>query len=77
MPAASGLFLWSAVFTLLSCTSAKQEPSSENVIISSSLDTDACRIHPYKTHLLSEDPLVIYIDSFITREEASQLVGLR
>jgi hypothetical protein len=37
----------------------------------------ACRNHHYKTHLFSQDPLVIYIDSFITTDEASQLVSLR
>jgi hypothetical protein len=37
----------------------------------------ACANHPYKIHLFSEDPLVIYIDSFISKDEASQLVSMR
>ncbi len=32
---------------------------------------------PYKTHVFSEDPLIVYIENFITLEEASQLVQLR
>lgn len=36
-----------------------------------------CEDHAYETHLISEDPLVIYIDGFITQEEALQLVSLR
>jgi hypothetical protein len=36
-----------------------------------------CSNQNYKSHLLFEDPLVIYIENFISREEASQLVGLR
>jgi len=31
----------------------------------------------YKTHIFSEDPLIVYIENFITLEEASQLVQLR
>jgi prolyl 4-hydroxylase len=49
--------------------------ASEEVTISSI--KDACREHSYKTHLISEDPLVIYIESFVTPEEASQLTDLR
>jgi len=36
-----------------------------------------CRDQPYETHLFSEDPLVIYIDNFISAEEANQLNGMR
>jgi prolyl 4-hydroxylase len=36
-----------------------------------------CSHQNYKSHLLFEDPLVIYIENFISIEEASQLVGLR
>lgn len=36
-----------------------------------------CKDHSYQTHLISEDPLVIYIDRFISHEEALQLVSLR
>jgi hypothetical protein len=51
------------------------QPASEDVTISSI--KDACREHSYKSHLISEDPLVIYIESFVTPEEASQLTDLR
>lgn len=36
-----------------------------------------CKDHSYQTHLISEDPLVIYIDGFISQEEALQLNSLR
>ena len=36
-----------------------------------------CKDQSYQTHLISEDPLVIYIDGFISHEEALQLVSLR
>lgn len=35
-----------------------------------------CPKHKYQTHLLSEDPLVVYIDNFISKEEAAHLVDL-
>jgi hypothetical protein len=38
---------------------------------------NACKEHSYETHLISEDPLVIYIDGFISQEEALYLVSLR
>jgi hypothetical protein len=38
---------------------------------------NGCKDHSYDMHLISEDPLVIYIDGFISQEEALQLVSLR
>ncbi|KAH8804494.1 putative prolyl 4-hydroxylase alpha subunit [Xylogone sp. PMI_703] len=35
-----------------------------------------CPKHHYNYHLLSEDPLVVYIDSFISKEEAAHLADL-
>jgi hypothetical protein len=35
-----------------------------------------CRNAQYRTHLLSTDPLVIYIESFIQAEEIPQLLQL-
>ncbi|KAF2198618.1 hypothetical protein GQ43DRAFT_443181 [Delitschia confertaspora ATCC 74209] len=35
-----------------------------------------CRPHTYKTHIFSKDPLVIYIEDFLTTEEADGLVGM-
>ena len=55
-----------------------RENRQKSVINFDTLDKAAtCRNHPYKTHLFSEDPLVIYINSFISEDEASQLVSLR
>lgn len=36
-----------------------------------------CAQHNYEVHLFSAKPLVIYIDGFLTREEADALVELR
>lgn len=85
MSAMSKLFLWSAPFILLSgvaiffsSTLETLRNPSETVTDSNNLEklTD-CRNYPYKAHLFSEDPLVIYIDSFISKDEASQLESLR
>jgi prolyl 4-hydroxylase len=78
MSATSRLFFWSSLLPLISSWSLKPETSQlavDDVTIPHS--PDICRDQPYKTHLISEDPLVIYIESFITTEEALQLVGLR
>jgi len=42
----------------------------------SSPKSEGCESHEYKTYLFSEDPLVIYIESFLNHEEASHLVSL-
>ena len=36
-----------------------------------------CPEHAYKIHLLSRDPLVIYIEGFLSAEEASHVVQMR
>lgn len=35
-----------------------------------------CPQHAYQTHILSRDPLIIYIPSFLTYEESDELVSL-
>ena len=35
-----------------------------------SLGTDGCEKAPYSVHILSRDPLVIYLPSFLTEREA-------
>jgi prolyl 4-hydroxylase len=80
MSATSRFFLWSILFTLLSCWTVKPEtsqPAIENDDIPYNLEKGNCADRPYKTHLFSEDPLVIYIESFVSTDEASQLVALR
>lgn len=78
MPIPSQWLLWLTLVPLvLSLSSKPDEPSQPapgDVTISDI--TDACRDHSYRTHLISEDPLVIYIESFVTPEEASQLTDL-
>jgi len=61
MSSALRLFIWTTLFTVISGVSNAED----------------CATHSYKTHLFSKDPLVIYIESFINLEEASQLVDLR
>ncbi len=39
--------------------------------------TAGCASHQYKTYLFSEDPLIVYIESFLNLEEAAHLVSLR
>jgi prolyl 4-hydroxylase len=36
-----------------------------------------CQEHAFKTHVLSRDPLVIYVESFLSAKEADELVELR
>ena len=37
----------------------------------------ACSEHDYKTHVFSRDPLVIYLENFLSREEVADLLKLR
>jgi hypothetical protein len=72
------LILLSGIAVIFSSTLENSRKPPETVINFDALDKAAtCRNHPYKTHLFSEDPLVIYINSFISEDEASQLVSLR
>jgi prolyl 4-hydroxylase len=76
----SMFLLWSTSFPLLFGWSFQPESShstAEDAVLSANTNTKSCSNQPYRTHLISEDPLVIYIESFITTDEASQLVGLR
>jgi hypothetical protein len=40
-------------------------------------DNLTCPHHAYNVHILSRDPLVIYIQSFLSNEEAEHLVRIR
>ncbi|KAE9382047.1 hypothetical protein N431DRAFT_506800 [Stipitochalara longipes BDJ] len=73
MPTTLRWLFWSTLIPLVLSSSSSQAPSGDVTISSIK---DACREHSYKTHLISEDPLVIYIESFVTPEEASQLTDL-
>jgi prolyl 4-hydroxylase len=75
MSVISEVLLWLTRFILLSSVTIVWHPG---LVTSIKHDKPAtCRNQPYKSHLLSEDPLVIYIESFISIDEASQLVDLR
>lgn len=74
MPATLRWLVWSTLIPLV-LGSASAPPSARGV--TTAPIKDACREHSYKTHLVSEDPLVIYIESLVTPEEASQLTDLR
>lgn len=78
MPTTSQWLLWLTLIPLvLSWSFKSDEPSQPALgVVTSSSIKDACRDHSYNTHLISEDPLVIYIESFVTPEEASQLTDL-
>lgn len=88
MSTARRLFLWLIPLILVSSVATLWWPTIGNsqkpletetdIINSYGIDNSAtCRNHAYKTHVLSEDPLVIYIESFISEDEASRLVILR
>jgi hypothetical protein len=36
----------------------------------------ACKIPSYKTQIVSEEPLLVYIDNFVSEAEASQLLDI-
>ena len=74
MPAILRWLVWSTLIPHVWC-SASARTSMGDVTIAPI--KDACREHSYKTHLISDHPLVIYIESFVTPEEASQLTDLR
>lgn len=52
------------------------EHSFQSNVNSISLE-DECYRHSYNTLILSKDPLVIYINSFISLDEASHILNLR
>ena len=78
MPMPSQWLLWLILVPLVLSWSSKSDEPSQPALgdVTISYITDACRDHSYRTHLISEDPLVIYIESFVTPEEASQLTDL-
>jgi hypothetical protein len=79
------LFFWTVLlpFTLFpdiaNChENENPQHSAQAVMGSKQFESSAtCKDHHYEVHHISEDPLVIYIDSFISQEEALQLVSLR
>ena len=36
-----------------------------------------CPEHPYTVHIFSREPLVVYIENFVTEEEAAHLIAIR
>jgi hypothetical protein len=48
----------------------------ENLVLQSSTKLSACQPHHYSTHLFSRDPLVIYISSFVSADEAFYLSNM-
>jgi prolyl 4-hydroxylase len=64
------LFVLIALFSNVARCGENHDPAQSPLM-------NACKDHSYETHLISEDPLVIYIDGFISQEEALQLVSLR
>jgi hypothetical protein len=78
MPTTAQWLLRSTLIPLVLSWSFKSDEPSQPALgdVTVSSIKDACRVDSYKTHLISEDPLVIYIESFVTPEEASQLTDL-
>ena len=78
MPTTSQWLLRSTLIPLVLSWSFKSDEPSQPALADVTISSikDACRDDSYKTYLISEDPLVIYIESFVTPEEASQLTDL-
>ena len=64
------VYLFSLSVNVARCGKADQDSAQLRL-------TTGCKDNSYETHLISEDPLVIYVDGFISQEEALQLVSLR
>lgn len=51
------------------------------VLLNSSLIADdlplACPSHSYNTHILSQEPLVIYVENFLSTDESKHLIEIR
>jgi prolyl 4-hydroxylase len=62
---------------LTSFTVAISSTHSIQSSVDSSSHEDGCYSHSYSTFILSKDPLVIYINSFITLDEAAHMLNLR
>jgi prolyl 4-hydroxylase len=37
----------------------------------------SCPVHQYQTHILYQEPLIIYIENFLSREESAHLLEIR
>jgi prolyl 4-hydroxylase len=37
----------------------------------------SCPVHHYQTHILYQEPLIIYIENFLSREESAHLLEIR
>lgn len=76
---AIGYILAGAPFSRSLFGGRKQDPPEEisfekSASLVTSEDNLTCPHHAYNTHIFSRDPLVIYIQSFLSNEEAEHLV---
>jgi len=72
-PGLSGLLASGQKDVAATAPKAQLKPNS---LVYPDLDLE-CAQHNYEVHLFSAKPLVIYIDGFLTGEEADALVELR
>jgi prolyl 4-hydroxylase len=66
---------------LYGITSKPSDPGIANFNFNvSSIASDeplSCPVHGYNTHILSQEPLVIYIENFLSADESSHLLKIR
>jgi len=76
------VLVWIPLSNVIFGTPQKQKPSDhQNVLFNSSfIATDeplSCPPHNYNTFILSQEPLIIYIENFLTAEESAHLISIR
>ncbi|TVY42931.1 putative prolyl 4-hydroxylase [Lachnellula subtilissima] len=75
------VLVWIPLSNVIFGTPQKQKPSDhQNVLFNSSfIATDeplSCPPHNYSTFILSQEPLIIYIENFLTAEESAHLISI-
>lgn len=71
MPSFKNLALLAAAATTSFAHSQDQDDKQKAIVLG-----ESCRHPPYKTHMVSKSPLVIYISDFLTAEERDHLVDI-
>ncbi|TVY48885.1 Prolyl 4-hydroxylase [Lachnellula occidentalis] len=75
------ILVWVPLSSVIFGTRQKQEPSDhQNVLFNSSFiaadEPLSCPPHSYNTFILSQEPLIIYIENFLTAEESAHLISI-
>lgn len=74
------MILYLPISHMLSDSPEKFTAADSNILNNSLIATDEplfCPSHGYKTHILSFEPLIIYIEDFVSVNETKHLLKIR